>query len=66
MALISAHAIAQEIGIGRLAILGVAKMPVIRNWFSVSRADRTPSPAMVAFEAFLREHGRSFLPDVIS
>ncbi|MBK8085249.1 MAG: LysR family transcriptional regulator [Devosia sp.] len=66
VALISAHTIAQEIEFGRLAILDVEGLPIIRNWFSVSRADRTPSPAMVAFEAFLREHGRSFLPDVIS
>lgn len=64
LALISAHTIALEVELGRIAILDVAGTPVRRQWFAVSRADRTLSPAMAAFNAFLRLRGRDFLPAV--
>lgn len=62
VALISAHTIALEVELGRLAILDVVDTPIRRHWFSVSRADRTPSPAMTAFNAFIIDRARDFLP----
>lgn len=62
IALISAHTIALEVELGRLAILDVADTPIRRHWFSISRADRTASPAMTAFNAFIMARGREFLP----
>ena len=64
IALISAHTIAQEIEIGRLAILRAEGMPIQRHWFLVSRADRMLTPAMQAFEQFLQRQGSQFLPQV--
>jgi DNA-binding transcriptional LysR family regulator len=64
IALISAHTIAQEIEIGRLAILRAEGMPIQRHWFLVSRADRMLTPAMQAFEQFLQSEGLRFLPQV--
>lgn len=62
VAFISAHTIAMEVEIGRLAILDAVGTPVLRQWFTVRRADRTDSPAMDAFQTFVSNHGRDFLP----
>lgn len=64
IALISAHTIAQEVEIGRLAVLDVEGMPVKSHWFCVSRSDRLLTPVMETFEAFLRREGEGFLPKV--
>ena len=66
IALISSHTIAQEVEFGRLRVLEVEGLPIKRQWFSVSRADRTVTPAMQAFEQFLREQGKSYLPNVVA
>lgn len=62
VAFLSAHTIEQELALRRLVILDVAGMPIRRQWFAVSRADRTPSPAMQAFGEFLARDGASHLP----
>lgn len=62
VAFISAHTVAWEVEAGRLAVLDVVGLPVRRQWFSVIRMDRTPTPAMIAFERFLAEKGATFLP----
>lgn len=62
IALISAHTIAMEVELGRLAILDVVGTPVRRQWFLVGRADRNASPAMAAFRSFISQHGAEFLP----
>ena len=64
IAFISAHTIAMEVEIGRLAVLDVVETPVLRQWFTVRRADRASSPAMDAFQSFVRSHGRDYLPAV--
>jgi DNA-binding transcriptional LysR family regulator len=64
IAFISAHTVAQEVDLGRLVILDVEGMPIVRKWYSVARADRTPSPSMVAFETFLAKTASRFLPKV--
>ncbi|QXQ05968.1 LysR family transcriptional regulator [Sphingosinicellaceae bacterium] len=62
LALISAHTIALEAELGRIAILDVVGTPVRRQWFAVTRADRTLSPTMAAFNGFIRLRAREFLP----
>jgi len=62
IAFISAHTIAMELELKRLAILDVSGMPIRRQWYSVSRADRSLSPAMTAFNSFLVNEGARHLP----
>ncbi len=64
VALISAHTIALEVETGRLVILDVEGLPIRRQWFSVSRADQPVTPVMEAFQQFLQQEGRDFLPQV--
>ncbi|MCW7543454.1 LysR family transcriptional regulator [Aurantimonas litoralis] len=62
IAFISAHTIAFEVETGRLAILDVSHMPIRRQWFAVSRKERIPAPADIAFKNFLMQRGASYLP----
>ncbi|MHB1102955.1 MAG: LysR family transcriptional regulator [Devosia sp.] len=64
IALISAHTIAQELEAKRLTVLDVDGLPIMRQWFSVSRTDRSLTPVMTAFEEFLQREGAHFLPKV--
>ncbi len=64
IAFISAHTIALEVEIGRLAVLDVVDTPVLRQWFIVRRADRALSPAIGAFESFASQSGRTYFPNI--
>ena len=64
VALISAHTIAQEVEMGRLAVLDVEGTPIRRQWFSVTRGDRSTTPIMRAFDEFLQQHANEFLPKI--
>ncbi len=59
---ISAHTIAAEIESGRLALLDVEGLPIVRQWFVAKRSDKRLAPAATAVKAFLVERGRQFLP----
>ena len=62
IALISAHSIAVELADGRLAMLDVVGLPIVREWFFVRRTDRSLSSAADAFARFLGDRGSDFLP----
>jgi DNA-binding transcriptional LysR family regulator len=64
IAFISAHTIEQELQLGRLVILDVESLPIVRQWLSVSRMDRSASPALQAFNDFLTREGASHLPAI--
>lgn len=59
---ISGHTIEQELKLKRLVILDVNGTPIRRQWFSISRKDRSKTPSMEAFEAFLIRSGSRYLP----
>ena len=62
VAMLSAHTIALELEVGRLAVLDVVGTPLMRQWFVVSLSDRPPSPALAAFREFVARRGKDFLP----
>jgi LysR family transcriptional regulator for metE and metH len=62
IALLSAHTIAAELRDGRLAILDVAGLPAMRQWFVVRRAEKRLLPAAQAMWDHLARHGAEFLP----
>ncbi len=62
VALLSAHTIAAEIADGRLTILDVEGLPIIRQWFAVRRTERRLLPAAQALWEHLRQAGAQFLP----
>ena len=62
IALISAHTIATEVADGRLAVLDVEGLPIVRQWFVVRRSERRLLPAAQALWDHLVWSGADFLP----
>ena len=62
IALISAHTIAAEIAERRLVVLDVEGLPIIRQWFVLSGAERPLSAAARSFRDFAQRRGADFLP----
>ena len=62
IAVISAHTIAAEIGDGRLVVLDIEGLPIMRRWQVVRRADRRTLPPASAMWDFLVEHAAEHFP----
>jgi DNA-binding transcriptional LysR family regulator len=62
IAFISLHTVASELADGRLAVLDVAGLPIMRQWYAVRRSDKTLLPPAQAMMEFLGEEGASYLP----
>ena len=54
---LSAHAVQQEIALGRLAVVAVKGFPVMRQWYVVQLRDRRLPPITEAFQRFLVAEG---------
>jgi len=62
IAFISAHTVAAELDERRLVTLDVEGLPVIRQWFVLSRKDKVLLPPAQAMLDFLSLKGAQFLP----
>ncbi|HXN16610.1 MAG TPA: LysR family transcriptional regulator [Usitatibacter sp.] len=54
---LSAHAVQQELTLGRLAVIDAKGFPVMRQWYVVHRRDRRLPRISEAFQQFLVEEG---------
>jgi DNA-binding transcriptional LysR family regulator len=54
---LSAHAVHQEILLGRLAVIAVKGFPVMRQWYVVHLRERRLPPITEAFERFVVNEG---------
>jgi DNA-binding transcriptional LysR family regulator len=61
---LSAHAVQQELLLGRLAVIPVKGFPVMRQWFVVHRRDRPLPPLATAFRAFVVKEGARHIRDL--
>ena len=62
VALLSAHTIAAEVADGRLTVLDVEGLPVVRQWFVVRRSEKRLLPAAQELWDHLARCGADFLP----
>jgi DNA-binding transcriptional LysR family regulator len=62
IAFISAHTVATELDERRLTMLDVVGLPIVRQWFVVSRKDKVLLPPAQAMQQFLGAQGAQFLP----
>jgi DNA-binding transcriptional LysR family regulator len=62
IAFISAHTVATELDERRLVTLNVEGLPVVRQWFVLSRKDKVLMPPARAMLEFLSAKGAQFLP----
>lgn len=58
---ISIHTVGLELAAGKLVILNVAGLPLIRDWYVIHLRDKRLSPITVAFRSFLLEHGAAII-----
>lgn len=64
VAFISAHTVASELADGRLVILDVGGLPIVRQWYVIRRSDKVLLPPAQAMFDFLGAEGSNYLPDV--
>jgi DNA-binding transcriptional LysR family regulator len=64
VALLSAHTIAAEVEAGRIAVLDVRGLPMVRRWYVVKRQDKRLLPAPRALWDHMVRDGAGFLPPV--
>lgn len=58
---LSAHTLGLELEAGKLVILDVAGLPVVRDWYAIHRRDKKLAPIPAAFRRFLVGHGAAML-----
>ncbi|MDE2451669.1 MAG: LysR family transcriptional regulator [Gammaproteobacteria bacterium] len=57
LSFISSHTIGLEAGAGKLAILDVAGLPIVRDWYVIHLREKILSPIASAFRTYLLENG---------
>jgi DNA-binding transcriptional LysR family regulator len=62
IAFLSAHTVAAEVSDGRLVVLDVVGLPVMRRWYVVHLKRKRLLPAAVALRDYLISEGNAFLP----
>jgi DNA-binding transcriptional LysR family regulator len=62
LALISEHTVEVELATGRLVLLPVEGLPLLRDWYVMHHAERALTPAGSALWNFIVTKGNSFLP----
>lgn len=65
LSFISAHTLGLEVGAGRLAILDVAGLPLVRDWYVIQLREKRLPPIAAAFRAFLLEQGAAIIARTI-
>lgn len=64
IAFISAHTVASEIADGRLIILDVGGLPIVRQWYVMRRKDKVVLPPAQAIMDFMSSEAAKFLPNL--
>jgi LysR family transcriptional regulator, low CO2-responsive transcriptional regulator len=65
LALISAHTVEVELTTGRLVVLRIQGLPLVREWYVMHHAERALTPAGSAMWNFIVTNGQSFLPKTV-
>jgi LysR family transcriptional regulator, low CO2-responsive transcriptional regulator len=58
---LSAHTVGLELAAGKLAILDVVGLPIMRDWYVIHLREKRLSPIAGAFRAFLLERGAGII-----
>lgn len=65
LSFISIHTISLELAAGKLVLLDVAGLPVIRDWYVIHLRDKRLSPIATAFRSFLLERGAAIIEKTV-
>lgn len=64
IAFLSAHTVSVELADGRLVMLDIVGLPIMRQWFAVRRSERRMMPAAAMLWEFFATDGGGFLPEL--
>jgi DNA-binding transcriptional LysR family regulator len=65
LSFISSHTVGLELAAGKLVILDVVGLPIIRDWYVIHLRDKVLAPIPAAFRAFLLEHGARIIQKTV-
>ena len=65
LSFISSHTIALEVATGKLAVLDVVGLPIVRDWYVIHLRERILSPIAAAFRSYLLENGARVILDTV-
>lgn len=65
LSFISSHTIGLEAGAGKLAILDVAGLPVVRDWYVIHLREKILSPIAAAFRGYLLQNGARVILETV-
>ena len=65
IAFLSAHTVGLERKAGKLAVLDVAGLPILRQWFVIQLKTKRLSPVAAAFRAFLLDQGARIIAGAV-
>jgi LysR family transcriptional regulator, low CO2-responsive transcriptional regulator len=62
---LSSHTVGLELAAGKLVILDVVGLPIVRDWYVIHLADKILAPIPAAFRTFLLEHGAGIIQKAV-
>jgi DNA-binding transcriptional LysR family regulator len=62
---ISSHTVGLELAAGKLVILDVIGLPLVRDWYVIHLRDKRLAPIPIAFRAFLLENGARIIQQTV-
>ena len=62
---ISSHTVGLELAAGKLVILDVVGLPLVRDWYVIHLRDKRLAPIPAAFRAFLLEKGAQIIHEAV-
>jgi len=65
LSFISMHTVSLELATGKLTVLNVSGLPLIRDWYVIHLRDKRLSPIATAFRNFLLQHGAEIIRKTI-
>lgn len=65
LSFLSLHTVGLELSAGRLAVLDVIGLPLIRDWFVIHLQEKELAPIAAAFRAFILEQGAQIIHDAV-
>ncbi len=65
LSFISSHTIGLEIEAGRLAVLDVLGLPIVRDWYVIRLREKNLSPIATAFCSFLLQNGARIIGQTV-
>ena len=65
LSFISSHTIGLEVATGKLAVLDIVGLPIVRDWYVIKLRERVLTPIASAFRAFLLENGARIVREAV-